>query len=309
MFNKSIVFLITFTIISAFSLNLYAENFIKSSHFDVIYYTGTHEYAEDIAGMAEASLREISVFLRYRLENSIKIVLTRDYAQFKTLTSGTLPDWSAAAAIGDKIIMTPPGHGNMDEKRIIPHEIAHCLLNEASGGGYIPRWFHEGFAELFSGRIGLRNELYIVWQVSKERELTFADIEKVFSKPEMDASLAYDQSAIAVNYLISIHGKNIISDIAKTMRSGRDFHRAFYESTGVWPMEFEKAYVEYMRNKFGKETLFMLIPGIWTIILIIALIVFIYKVRKNRKTMARWEEIENNEKIIDIETYRDERNL
>ena len=68
----------------------------------------------------------------------------------------------------------------------------------------------------------------------------------MFSAGAQDAGLAYDQALIAVNFLMSVHGEDILGAILAGMRDGLEFDAAFERATGVDPDMFERACAAYI---------------------------------------------------------------
>ena len=301
-FLKKVLFFLTF--FAFISGVCCAESIIRTRHFEVFHDDVGKHYAGIAARSAERSFIRIAETLGHEPEEVISIILTHDDEQFKKLTRGILPDWSAAAALpGNRIIISPLAGHKIALEHIIAHEIVHCVINDAAGEVFVPRWFHEGCAETLSGRWGIRGKVYMVWKVSRGNLLTFNDIQRIFSTGAADATLAYDQSMLAVKYMMSVHGGNVFREIVDGIKSDMDFPGAFYSATGLWPSEFEKEYILYLKKAYGRRTLFTLIPGVWTIILMLSVLVYIVKKYRNRRLLKQWEEVEKSGNIIDFNTF------
>ena len=277
---------------------------ITSPHFIVHYEDLGDIYAEKVSQSAEKSFSTIIDALGHEPDNYITITLTSTDEEFRKLTRGTLPDWSAAAAMpGNRIILSPLPGLKMNIERILAHEIVHIVLYDAAGGRFIPRWFHEGCAETFSGQWGIHGRLYMVWKVSQGNLMTFEEIERVFSAHGADVTLAYDQSMLAVKRLISTHGRGVLPEIFRGLREGHNFNQAFLDGAGLTLIEFERDYLNAVGKAYGKRTLLTLIPGTWTFILILACIVYILKKRRNKRLLSQWEIVEAAENIIQFRSH------
>jgi hypothetical protein len=277
---------------------------IRSGQFEIVYNGFPDRYAENAARIANEHYERIAGILQHRFQAPVTIILTRSDRQFRDLTGNEIPDWGAAVALGDSCIVVTPLEGlKYNLSHILAHEIVHCVINDAAGNIFVPRWFHEGSAQLLSGEWGIRNELYIVWKVHRNELLTFGGIQDVFSYGSVDAGLAYDQSMLAVRRLVMIHGQRVLSRIINGMENGSDFTESFRKATGLLPSEFEQDYFDYVRKTYGRESLYTFIPGTWTLIMVIAIIVYVIKRRRTRRLMEEWEESETEGKIIRFEDY------
>jgi len=262
---------------------------IATSHFIIEYSGVSEQYARLASDSAERILPRIAKALGQSMPERITIFLTGSQDRFNELTAGTLPDWSAAVAVPERrIIFSPLAGHKIDMEKILAHELVHIIIDEASGDAHVPRWFHEGCAELFSGEWGLRNELYMAWKVVRGRMMNFDDIQNVFSTGSLDAGLAYDQSMIAVRHLVNRYGRSVLSRILGSMREGKDFPGAFLKSTGYLPTEFENEYFLYLRKQYGPFSMIALTPSVWTFIMALFLVVYLVKRRRSKLKLAEW---------------------
>ena len=280
---------------------LCAEKKLASQHFDVRYDTVGEKYAELVSAAAERSFDVITRTLGHTPENKITIVLTSTAGEFRKLTHGTLPDWSAAVAVpGSRIIISPLPGLKMNIEHILAHEIVHIIIQQATDGRFVPRWFHEGCAETLSGSWGIRGRLYMVWKVSHGELLSFEEIDRLFSAGSNDVTLAYDQSMLAVKRLIAVYGVAVLPRILDEVGSGRNFESAFMEAAGTTTAVFEGDYLATIAKKYGKRVLITLIPGTWTFIMILAFVVYIIKKHRTKRLMSQWEVVEAAENIINF---------
>ncbi len=279
-----------------------AENRIKTTHFDIVHDGVSKRYAEIAARSAERSLSSITEILGHQPRESITIMIARDEKHFAELTEGNIPDWGAAAALpGNRIVISPLSGYKKSLEHILAHEIVHCVINDAAGERFVPRWFHEGCAQYFSGEWGVRNRVYIFWKTIRGKLLTFGEIQNVFSSGSTDASLSYDQSMLAIQRLIYKNGRNVLPTVIGGMKNGNDFARSFWEATGLWPSEFERDYLIHVSQVYGKRSLYLLIPSTWTLILILAIVIYVIKRRHNKRLIQQWEIVEAAENIINFE--------
>ena len=256
-------------------------------------------FAEDVLSDAEKSYRFVTEKLGHRPEDRVTIFLTSTDRRFQDLTGRILPEWGVAAAMpGGRIVVSPLEGQTHDLDRILAHEIVHAVMNDGARGRCVPRWFHEGCAQYLSGEWGVRNRLYMVVKVVRGELMTFEDIQNVFSAGYADAGLAYDQSMLAVRRLVGKYGEKVLPAILRGMGEGVDFAGAFHDATGLWPSEYERDYLVHVRKTYGKRSLYTAIPGTWTAILMLAVIVYLIKRRRNKRLMQQWDVVEAAENII-----------
>lgn len=263
---------------------------ITTPHFTVAHDGVKAEYARLVADSAERSLARITAALGAAPDSAITIILADTDARFRELTEGTLPDWSAAVAVpGRRIILSPLAGQKMAVEKIVAHEIVHAVIEDNSRGMYVPRWFHEGCAELLSGEWGIRNELYMTWKVTFGEPMSFYDIQNVFSRGNLDAGLAYDQSMLAVRHLITVSGPKTLPRILDGLRGGKTFPRAFFNAAGYTQEVYERDYAAWMSGMYGPRRLITLVPSTWFIMMALFLVVYFIKRGRSKRKLREWE--------------------
>ncbi len=274
---------------------------IVTDHFTVDYETGGKLYAGIASRAAEQAFERISRSLGHRPEGRITIMLAGSAERFGELTGDALPDWSTAVALpGRRIVISPLEGSKLALEHILAHEIVHIIIRDAAGETFVPRWFHEGCAEIYSGQWGIRSRLYLAWHVVRGNLLTFEDIQRVFSRGSMDAGMAYDQSMVAVNRLMALSGPKTPALILDGLERGLDFQEAFFNAAGMYPGEFEPLYIAHMKRTYGRRSLVTLIPGTWTGIMLLAFLAYIIKKYRTRRLLREWEEAERRDNIVDF---------
>ena len=262
---------------------------LTTPHFTVVADGFSDRYVRRVADTAERSLARIEDALNASPDSAITIELAATDTRFRELTAGTLPDWSAAVAVpGRRIIVSPLAGQKYAIDRIIAHEIVHVVIEDAVRGKYVPRWFHEGCAERWSGEWGLRGELYMSLMVVRGNLLSFQDIQDVFSRGSLEAGLAYDQAMLAVRRLVAGYGDRAIPRILEGMRGGKEFQGAFLDATGDSVGEFERDYLAFPHDRYGVRMLITLLPGTWTVIMLLFLIVYVVKRRRAKRKLTEW---------------------
>lgn len=127
------------------------------------------------------------------------------------------------------------------------HEFAHLIVDYMTGGNY-PRWFTEGVAQ---------HEEY------KQTGFEFRDAagslnQPLYSMQELagdfdnlpNQSLAYRESFAAVRYIVSRYGEEVLLDLIKELRDGKDFNRAMQNILGLDEAGFEARWQEWAHLQF-----------------------------------------------------------
>ncbi len=160
--------------------------------------------------LAEALLRRLQPTFPAARRRPIRIELHRDAASLAPdLARNLHPDTPGFALLGrdeihillDDVSRTPPG----DLRTVVAHELVHALLDQQAGdkADLVPRWFHEGLAQVLSGDTYLgANEEQLVYRASIGGLPRFRKLREHFPDDPYRRRLAYAQSYSFVGYLL-----------------------------------------------------------------------------------------------------------
>lgn len=139
-------------------------------------------------------------------------------------------------------------------RAIVTHELVHELLDQwaAPRAALMPRWFHEGLAQVVSGEtyLGAR-EQDLVWRVGTDRLLPFADLRDGFPLDPERLQLAYAQSHSYVAWLVGRFGLAGLLAIAANVDRQTTFERALSGGTGWTSLQLVDGWVDHLRNGSG----------------------------------------------------------
>jgi hypothetical protein len=235
--------------------------------------------------------REIGV-----TSDSIFIYITPSKKVFDQIAGSDFPKWSDgfAAPLKNLIILKspnwmPPG---TDIEAIAIHELTHIILNRAAKGNVIPRWFNEGLAVFYSGEKGYAASTLISKALLTSSIIPLGDIDEVLQFHKEKAQLAYQQSYLAVDYLFRHYGKEAVKYIIDKLGEGIDLNQAFIEVIDRDLWEFEDEWYQYIKQKHRWHFLVEIDNYLWVLILALFVFGFIVIRRRNKRTIARWQEEE-----------------
>lgn len=124
---------------------------------------------------------------------------------------------------------------NRGLRTVVMHELSHELLDQACGehGGRIPRWFHEGMAQVLAGDtyLGVSEEM-IVWRAATGKLTPFYELESRFPAGGLELSVAYAQSYSYVNWLDRAYGTQTLLSMARAVDEETTLERAMVRWTG-----------------------------------------------------------------------------
>jgi hypothetical protein len=205
-----------------------------------------------------------------------------------------IPKWSDGITTPSRNLIILKSARSMppetDNTAIAIHELAHILLDRVTKGNPIPRWLNEGLAVYYSGEKAFASSSLVSKALLTNSIIALDDIDDVLNFRREKAQLAYQQSYLAVEYIIKNYGPNAIKNIVHKIGAGLDVDKAFLEeiNSDVW--DFEDEWVAYIKHKFRWHFLIEIDSYLWVIILLLFIVGFIIIRRRNKQTIARWKE-------------------
>jgi len=189
-------------------------------------------------------------------ESDTVTCLILDTNSFQRHFQGRLPDWGVGVALPsgrvialDYTRLSAVGRGL---REVFLHEMVHALLFQGSGGAWLPAWFHEGAAMLYSG------------------EWKFSDT----------VSLILD------GRVPDLEREGIIADLVRESQETGDFTQAFVNVTGQDLGDFQREFTAAMNLKFGWILFMTRWPGLFVLAALVLAIGATRKIILNRRRMA-----------------------
>ncbi len=214
-----------------------------------------------IAGVQDLVVQQIGVLLPVVPGLRLRAFFVRVHQSRDTMPeslSRYLHDGSAGfALLGQRQIHLVWGEirrlGN-DPRGVVTHELVHELLDQyvAPHGNRIPRWFHEGLAQLLAGDtyLGAREE-DLLWRFAARRMLSFADLREHFPADADDLQAAYAQSYSYVAWLAGKYSVAELLVVAKNVDRDISFEQALVGRTGRTTLQLEDAWRFHLHNESG----------------------------------------------------------
>ncbi len=255
--------------------------------------------AKSLLPMAENFGKRISDNLAISFDFQIRIFIAPHEDEFSRLTQGRIPEWGVAATIHNplSIVLKSPRSDENTRRRIIPilrHEIAHFILNKATGGALIPRWFHEGFAVVTADEMTFGRRRKASRILATDKAIPLHRINQIFSFYPHDVETAYAECGSAMGYFLKITAHHGVADLARFVRNGSSFEEAFYFATGLTTEQFEEYWKESGKDPFAWGFFIWYLDEIlWSVIPFLAILAFILRGIRNRRTLKHWEIEEN----------------
>jgi hypothetical protein len=232
---------------------------VKSKHF-LVCHTNEERFARQVAERAEACYDAMATDLGYTRyqdfwlwDKRVRILIYPTEAAFTAACSA--PSWAIGrASTKRREIAGYREDGDGFLRNVLPHEMAHLILNAFVGEDRVPLWLGEGFAQWEAlgherqsrdGRGSVGKPIpFSTWaslDIRRERNPGFA-------------AAYYAQSASVVGFLIESYGGTCFGQFCRALRDGKAFELALadaYPGALTNVTKLEAAWLEW--TKGGRE--------------------------------------------------------
>ncbi len=221
----------------------------------------------------------------------VLIILAPDPAAFDSLAPG-VPDWSGGIAFpeGDEIVLPvfAARIGRLPILTVLRHELAHVALGRYLGPG-VPRWFHEGYAQLASGSWGARDAWALRAAILLGRLPSLESLSIDFRGTRLNADQAYMLSYTAVEYMRRLGGPPGFTRLLERWRETGDLDAAMRRTYGITLGQFERMWRRDVGSRFGWLLLVAQTAVYWSVLTILLLVLGYWKKRRNRRKLEALE--------------------
>lgn len=297
MFKKICAFLLflslPFTSLSASKVDKNEWHLKTEPPYFIYYHAKDISSAEFVLKILPAAHRKLTTDFQIQLTDSITFFLTPSQKVFQHLVGKHIPKWSngVAAPYSNVIVLkalswVPP---ETDHRAIIYHELTHLFVNEAAHGQHVPRWLNEGLAVFYSGEKAFASGSLISKALITKSLIDLSDIDDVLEFHQDKARLAYQQSYLAVVYLLDNYEMSKVREILTKISQGKNSNEAFLEVLGTDLWDFEDEWLAYVQKKYRWNFLIDFDTYFWIFLVLLFILVFLFIKRRNRKTVQRWE--------------------
>ncbi len=263
---------------------------IQSEPFQVHYLHQDVSTAQIVLKNLNHAYSQISKEIGFYIGSPIGVFLCSTDESFEYFAGKPFPEWSTGFAVPNENLIVLRTQGNFIQTAI--HELTHILLYGAVAHKSIPRWFNEGLAVYYSNEKEFASSSLISKALITESVIPLSDIEQVISFGSGRAQLAYQQSYLAIIFIMKRYGNDSIKEIVKALAMEESDDAAFLKALGMDLLDFEIEWYRYIREKFRWHFLIELETYLWLFIFLLFVLVFIMIRYRNRKTLQRWEEEE-----------------
>jgi hypothetical protein len=219
----------------------------------------------------------------------VVIAVAPDIAHFRAWTGPSVPEWGAAVAFPESERVVIQGGAATsaagDPIAALRHELAHLALHEYLGG-FVPRWFDEGYASYAAGE-GVRDDV-----LATNVALALRGVPSLSS---LDTGLVGGEGQAAVSYALAYRA---VADLAALDRAhGLSLFFKYWRESGSLDVAVRRAYGETLdafevqwraqtRRRYGALALMTDLTFVTVVFLALLLPLYLSRRRRDRARLA-----------------------
>jgi hypothetical protein len=221
----------------------------QSSQDVTVYgYRNNDAYDKLILDSAQGTVDRLKEEFAVESVSPIRIWVYNSKKDFSAAQQGNSSEWIAGTAYPQLgVILAVLPEGNKSEVgRVIPHEISHQLLYQATRNPFNgpPTWLDEGLAVYHQDGGNEEFQSVVEDAAEKGRLFSIRALNSNFPYDPADASLAYAESYSIVRFIVDEFGEDKLAAVVAAYREGISHDEALMKGLGVDIDELDRLWKE-----------------------------------------------------------------
>lgn len=212
----------------------------------IYWYQGGEAFGDELMRTATDTLDRLQAEIGTAVVDPVKIYVYANIRDMRGALESNEVEWVGGQARPDLgLIIGAIGPGDVDEaRRLIPHELSHQVLHQATENPYggVPLWFDEGLA-VYNQEVLDAGFPEMVAGAAREGELIpLAALAASFPADPQLALQSYAQSHSVVAYIIDTYGEAKLQELVVAFREATPLEEALQQVLGLSVDELDAAW-------------------------------------------------------------------
>lgn len=250
---------------------------------------------DKVVAIFESVIPRISRELGLNTVRPFRVFLIPDMDSYEEMAALRLPSWGIAFAFMDNQIMlvdvkrAANAWNSLDD--VIPHELSHLLLAQRVEDARMPLWFIEGLAQWQAREWSILEHWRLMEAVWGNRTPMLTQITYALPREEARARDAYRVAYVAFQYRFDKRMEIIPAFLDEVNERG-DFGDAFNAFWDETELEYSMRFADHLSRKYGSGLMLFQTGPLFTLIALLFLLVVIRTWIRNRRKLARLDDVE-----------------
>lgn len=201
------------------------------------WYEGGDAWGQEILDQAVAGLDRLEKQIGTTVSDPMTIAIYANTSDMRAALPPNSADWIGGQARPDLgLIIGAITEGNSNEvKRLVPHELSHLILHQATDNNYggMPVWFDEGMAVVNQAIPDADFEDMVKNAARDDALIPLRALASNFPSDPDKALLSYAQSASVIRYIQSTYGDQAIAKLTSLFKAGTTDDQAIQTALGI----------------------------------------------------------------------------
>ena len=212
----------------------------------VFFYAGNDDFGQDLLDTALRTIDKLGRSFGVQGGEPIHIVVYGSTRDFQTSLPPNSVEWVGGQAhpeLGLIVTGIQPGSGAAREiRRVIPHEISHLVLHQATKNPYgePAHWLDEGLATYNQETADTSLEPLLNKAVRDGALVPVRALNSNFPLDPDEARLSYAESVSLVEYLIATYGEAKLGELLTSFRNELSYDEALQATLGLDTDQLDK---------------------------------------------------------------------
>jgi hypothetical protein len=221
---------------------------LSGPHVTVYTYDADPDFQQAILDAAERTVASLADAYGTKLEQPVRVWAYADKEDLYGALAPNSEQWIAGAAYPPlHVIMAVLPPGDYDEvKRVVPHEISHQVLYQATDNAFNspPQWLDEGLAVYWQETGRDRFYSYALQLAASGKVPPLRTLNGTFPYDREGATASYAFSLSAVMYILDTWGDEGMSKLLATFPQGITYEDAIQQGLGISFDELDRRWRE-----------------------------------------------------------------
>lgn len=266
---------------------------LEGGPFVVNFPEADHRTAEKVLASLQAVYPQLAASFGAELRPPTRVYIAPSQDVFDGFTGGVVPHWGEAVAdLRRRLIVLKSPRWSQPTRQLhilVVHELTHLLLAEALDGAQAPRWFNEGLAIYYAKDPSYAAATLVSRALLSGEVIPLERIDDLLNFHQAKAQLAYQESYLAVRFIIERWGPEGLRRLVGAMRRSPDLDTSFKAALGIDFVDFQTDWYDFIRKHYRWNFLLEFDTYIWFLILFLFIAAFIAIRYRNRRTLQRWQ--------------------
>jgi hypothetical protein len=218
----------------------------SNQNLTVNWYEGSDSFGIKVLNIAVDGMRRIKSDMGIQFNEPIILTIYPNSNELKEILVYS-QEWTGGVAFPkyNLILLAISPTDLAWAQESIPHELTHLVVEARiynCRGVSLPVWLNEGLAVYAEGKTSSIDKQAVFQALMADELATFTSLANGFPAYSKEANLAYIQSGMVVEYLISTYGPEKMNTLLTVVQNGQTIDKAFREVYGFDTVELDSAW-------------------------------------------------------------------